>query len=174
MPSRLTAAAVSPTRPAWRGIMPISVRSAWLMVRTRCTIAPLPDLNFGSMQTLRIKKGSDRSALSAVIPGRAKARTRNLEVPGLVLRTIPERRIRNLRERHRGGRRQERRRVLGHQGSRGASSHQRGEPRRLDARACRGLSGALEGPAVQGWSVEPHLQARNAGALLRDAPKTIR
>jgi hypothetical protein len=25
-----------------------------------------------------------------VIPGRAKARTRNLEIPGLVLRTIPE------------------------------------------------------------------------------------
>jgi hypothetical protein len=26
----------------------------------------------------------------AVIPGRALARTRNLEIPGLVLRTIPE------------------------------------------------------------------------------------
>jgi hypothetical protein len=27
---------------------------------------------------------------SFVIPGRASARTRNLEIPGLVLRTIPE------------------------------------------------------------------------------------
>jgi hypothetical protein len=28
--------------------------------------------------------------VSTVIPGRAYARTRNLEIPGLVLRTIPE------------------------------------------------------------------------------------
>src|SRR3954462_8338400 len=59
MRSRPMAAAVSPTRPAWQRIMPISVRSAWQTVRTRCTIAPLPDLNFGSMQTLRpVTKGS--------------------------------------------------------------------------------------------------------------------
>jgi hypothetical protein len=41
------------------------------------------------------KKGGSRSyrpfeLYSAVIPGDAKHRTRNLEIPGLVLRTIPE------------------------------------------------------------------------------------
>jgi hypothetical protein len=30
------------------------------------------------------------TAEKAVIPGRASARTRNLEIPGLVVRTIPE------------------------------------------------------------------------------------
>src|SRR5258707_4864460 len=37
--------------PVWRGTMPPCARCAWRTVRTRCIIAPLPDLNFGSMQT---------------------------------------------------------------------------------------------------------------------------
>ena len=78
------------------------------------------------------------------------------------------------RERHRGGRRQERRGILGHQGSRGAASHRRGAPRRLDARQCRRLSGTADRPAVQGRPVQPDLPARHAGPLLRDAPQAVR
>jgi hypothetical protein len=44
----------------------------------------MPELDPGIHQALR----ADFSM--PVIPGRAKARTRNLEIPGLVLRTIPE------------------------------------------------------------------------------------
>jgi hypothetical protein len=36
------------------------------------------------------KSGPHGAAFFYVIPGRAIARTRNLEIPGLVLRTIPE------------------------------------------------------------------------------------
>jgi hypothetical protein len=36
------------------------------------------------------KCGQKNKASKTVIPGDAKHRTRNLEIPGLVLRTIPE------------------------------------------------------------------------------------
>ena len=48
------------------------------------------------------------------------------------------------------------------------------QPRRLDARACRGLSGTADRPAVQGRPVQPDLQARNARPILCDAPQAVR
>ena len=47
-------------------------------------------------------------------------------------------------------------------------------PRRLDARACRGLSGTADRPAVQGRPVQPDLPARYARAILCDAPPAVR
>ena len=48
------------------------------------------------------------------------------------------------------------------------------QPRRLDARQCRRLSGPADRPAVQGRPVQPDLPARHAGPLLCDAPQAVR
>jgi hypothetical protein len=44
-------------------VTPTSVRSVSPAVRTRCTIAPLPDLSFGSMQTGLTSGSSPEMAL---------------------------------------------------------------------------------------------------------------
>src|SRR3954452_17548325 len=59
MRSRPMAPPASPTTRVWRGTTLRCAPCGSPTVRTRCTIAPLPDLNFGSMQKLRpVTKGS--------------------------------------------------------------------------------------------------------------------
>src|SRR3981081_1295917 len=48
--------------PAWRGTMPRCARCGWRTDRTRSITAPLPDLNFGSMQTLPLRIKRERAA----------------------------------------------------------------------------------------------------------------
>ena len=65
-PSRRSAPPACPTMPGWRGIMLPCARCAWRTVRTRSITAPLPDLNFGSMQTLPLRtKGSPTNGAPA-------------------------------------------------------------------------------------------------------------
>ena len=85
---------------------------AWRTVRTRCITAPLPDLNFGSMQTLDALTGAAKRWRSP----------------------------RNIRERHRGGRRQERRGIFGHQGQ---SRSGIGSMKRASTAGCRKTSKAI-------------------------------
>src|SRR5258705_2536270 len=57
-------AAAFPMTQGWRATMPRCAPCAWPMARTRSTIAPLPDLNFGSIKTLRPDtNGSTHAAL---------------------------------------------------------------------------------------------------------------
>src|SRR3982074_3799946 len=56
--------------PVWRGIMPRCARCAWRTGRTRSITAPLPDLNFGSMQTLPLRiNGSPTNGAPQEIKG---------------------------------------------------------------------------------------------------------
>src|SRR6266404_5101157 len=60
----------SPTMPGWRGTTPRCARCGWRTGRTRSTTAPLPDLNFGSMQTLPLRiKGSPQNGAPQEIRG---------------------------------------------------------------------------------------------------------
>src|SRR3981189_1480537 len=54
----------------WRGITPRCARCDWRMGRTRSITAPLPDLNFGSMQTLPLRiNGSPTNGAPQEIKG---------------------------------------------------------------------------------------------------------
>src|SRR3954449_3942662 len=94
------AAAASPTMPGLPRLTPGSVRCGWLTDPTRCTIAPLPDLNFGSIKTLRpsTNKGERTQSSPTSFRDGPKDQTRNLEVPGSMLRIAPERRVRRTRK----------------------------------------------------------------------------
>src|SRR4051794_33180150 len=72
----------SPTMRVSRATTPRCAPCGWPTVRTRCTIAPLPDLNFGSMQTLRLRtRGSVRK--SGAPPGGRLKSCRHPEEPAV-------------------------------------------------------------------------------------------
>src|SRR5690606_34185380 len=93
------AAAAFPMMPVWRRTTPVSARCGSPTVRTRCIIAPLPDLKSGSIKTLRgTRKARAYATFSAVIPGHVKHCPGISRFRGRAFPAVPERRIRNLRE----------------------------------------------------------------------------